>query len=133
MSGTITHTTGTYYFTSLDGPVDHPGEKLKAIRRANYPGVRYRKHGEYAQETVLTGVVDVDGAGTAGALMVSHKQMEGSFVNFTNDQGNSYVNFICLEVRHGKLEPILGSVGGLDPDSTHLVRVWITVQYPYGS
>lgn len=125
---------GTAQLVSITEPPDLPGALLESIEQPNMDGVAFRRLGSKAEPAELYCITDVDNAAGDLAARVAFKALEGQFINFYDNQGNLYQNFVVLNVRFLESIPCGTSVGGANfPSPDYLVRFVMTVQYPYGS
>ena len=82
----------------LRGSIDLQGTMLEDISRKAVSGVAFRDDGKKADETDLTGVVDVTTPTAAKAMVATMKALQGTLVTIVESTGQQYTNVAVKKV-----------------------------------
>lgn len=94
VSGGITCT-----FITLKGVVDPPGEVVETIKRPGVAGATFRTLASQGQEFELAGIADFTSEANAKAGVIAYKGLQGTLCTITDDHGQSWTSYMCLQVQ----------------------------------
>lgn len=88
----------TCTFIALKGVVDPPGEVVEAIQRPGVAGTIFRTLASKGSEFELIGIADFTSEGNAKAGVIAYKGLQGTLCTITDDHGQSWTGYMCLNV-----------------------------------
>lgn len=88
----------TCTFITLKGVVDPPGEVVEATQRPGVAGTTFTTLASKGTEFELTGICDFTTEANAKAAVLAYKTLQGTLCTITDDHGQSWTSYMCLNV-----------------------------------
>ena len=119
---------GGYTVLFVDGEMHVPGVKVKDVTRTGQYGTTYLETGYGGAPFEIRTTVDVQTAGAVSTLKASYASLKGLLVTVVDDLGNTYQNYMVLDVQVVSARRVTTMVGGINASPQYLVMASWTLQ-----